>query len=162
MAASLKITKWNADKILARSAQILEDYGPIIAEETQRQISTQKWTWDRGTTRFVSLLQPGTKRGKGVYIPPGPRDIVDTGELLKSQTAPQVTADGALSVMSIRWTAPYSELVRTGGNFGSYVNVNGVIVTPGNRPGRDWIGAALQARPFKPFFLERWRALSGA
>ena len=193
--AQFRVTEWNADRLLARVPQILEEFGPIIAEETQRQISTVKWDWDRATLRFVSLYQRGTAestsgggiasppttqagasntrafkqasssrpvgQGRGVLIPPGERDIVDTGTLLKSQSAPLVTSKGGQASLRIEWTAPYSGLILRGGDFGSYVNVNGRIVNPGQRPGRDWISASLQQKPFLPFLIESWNRRAG-
>jgi hypothetical protein len=141
MAARLRITKWNADKILARSAKILQEFGPIIAEEAKRQITTEKWNW------------PGpTRRKSGQFVPAGLRDIVDTGALLGSQTAPQVNSDGALSVLSIRWTEAYAADVA----FQPFTTSTGAVARP-----RNWIAASLDAQPFRPFFFKRWRELQG-
>ena len=187
----LRITRWNGDKIIARPQRILKDFGPVLAEETKKQISTVQFDWPVGTLRFTSLFMggsangaigalspPTTKagarntksfktktqskkvQGRGVYIPKGLRDVVDTGELLRSQTAPKITADGGLSVLTIGWTAPYAGLVLRGGDYGSYVNVRGEVVTPGQRPGRDWITPALEALPFLDFFTVRWAQLA--
>jgi hypothetical protein len=154
----LRVTEWNAERLLGRSTQILEEFAPIIAEETRRQIQLVQYDWDRGTLRFKNLgSTPGVRRGAGVFVPAGKRDIVDRGGLLGSQQAPQV-ADGSLV---IRWTAPYSGLILRGGDFGSYTNPAGATVAVGRRPGRDWITPALQAQPVLPFFVGRWRALTG-
>lgn len=139
--ARIKITKWNAEKLLARSEKILKDFGPIIAEEAKRQITTEKWDW------------PGpTRRRSGQFVPAGLRDIVDTGKLLNSQSAPRVTQEGALSVLRIEWTAAYAADVA----FQSFVTATGAVAKP-----RNWITASLDAEPFRPFFFERWRALAG-
>ena len=156
--ARLEIREWNADKLLARSTQILEDFAPIIAEEARTQLSLVKWNWDRGTLRFRSIGGLGKPAGKGVYVQPGLRDILDTGQLRDSQQPP-VVEKGRLS---IAWTAPYAGLILRGGTFDSYVNPAGRVVNPGNRPGRNWIGAALDAEPPLPFFVRRWRELGGA
>jgi hypothetical protein len=153
----VQIKSWNAEKLLGRSTQILEDFAPIIAEEARRQISLVQWDWDRGTLRFKSIGGLGRPVGNGVYVAPGKRDILDTGRLRDSQQAPVVEANR----LSIAWTAPYSGLILSGGNFGSYVNPAGRTVSPGNRPGRNWIGAAFDAEPVLPFFVKRWRELAG-
>jgi hypothetical protein len=160
----VQIKSWNAEKLLGRSTQILEDFAPIIAEEARRQIVSPVWSWPNKTFRFKSLYQAGTpitaKSGSAVLIPgpPTKRDIVDRGTLLNSQQAPQVSG----KALSIRWTAPYSGLVLAGGNYGSYTNPFGSVVDVGERPARNWISAAYKAEPFLPFFVKRWNELSGA
>jgi hypothetical protein len=64
--------------------------------------------------------------------------------------------------LTIAWTAPYAGLILKGGVFEQYVNPAGRQVTPGKRPGRNWIGAALDAQPPLPFFVRRWRELGRA
>lgn len=157
--AQLRITKWNAERILAKAPRALEQVGQVLGAEAQKQISTTQYSWPNPTLRFTSLLMGGTPQPKGgVLIPSSPRDIVDTGKLLKSQTAPEVSVAPGKTVMTIRWLAPYSELVRTGGFYGSYVNPQGAIVTPGDKPGRDWIAKTLEARPPLPIFVDAWRS----
>jgi hypothetical protein len=162
---TLELKEWNAEKLLARSTQILEDFAPIIAEEARRQITTVKWNWPNPTLRFQSLNQGGTrvsgtnKAGRswsGVLIPAGNRDIVDTGGLLRSQQAPQVSRNS----LTIAWTAPYAGRVLAGGNYGSYVNPVGNTVDVGQRPPRNWIEGAFQAQPPRRFFVDRWRELA--
>jgi hypothetical protein len=152
----LKITEWNAERLLARTTQILEDFAPIIAEEARRQIGLVQYQWDRGTLRFKSVGGLGRQVAKGVYVDPGLRDILDTGRLRDSQQAPQVRANQ----LSITWAAPYSGVVLRGGDYGSYVNPAGRQVSVGTRPGRDWITPAFQAQPFRPFFTARWKELA--
>jgi hypothetical protein len=162
---TLTLTKWNAEKLLARSTQILEDFAPIIAAEARTQITTVKWSWPTSTLRFRSLNQGGrqvsgtTKAGRpwsGVVIPPGSRDIVDRGGLLNSQQAPQVSKN----VLTIAWTAPYARTVLGGGDYGSYVNPAGNPVEVGQRPPRNWIEGAFQAQPPRRFFVARWKELA--
>jgi hypothetical protein len=43
----LRVTEWNAERLLGRSTQILEEFAPIIAEETRRQIQLVQYDWDR-------------------------------------------------------------------------------------------------------------------
>lgn len=154
----MKITKWNADKILKKPAKILEEYGPVIAEETHRQMATVKYDWNYDTLRFESLLMLGEPIGNGVFIPEGLRDIVDTGRLMDSITQPVVQSTNINSVLTIQWTAPYAAKVLYGGVYGTYTNPAGEEVDIGYRPGRDWITPAFAQKPFEPFFGQRWRA----
>jgi hypothetical protein len=159
--ARFEIKEWNAERLLGRTTQILEDFAPIIAAEARTQLTTVKWRWPNPTVRFKSLYQGGEQRrsrfGRGVYIPAGERDIVDTGELLNSQQAPQVQRN----VLSIAWTAPYARQVLEGSYPEPYVGPLGYqVAAPGKKPPRDWISAALVAEPFQPFFVRRWRELA--
>jgi hypothetical protein len=159
--AQLRIKSWNAEKILGRSTQILEDFAPVIAEEARRQIVSPVWEWPNPTLRFKSLYQQGkqvqTKLGSAVLIPAGKRDIVDRGRLLNSQQAPQVSGNA----LSIRWAVPYSGVVLLGGDYGTYTNPAGSTVNVTNRPPRNWIEAAYREKPFLPFFSQRWKELAG-
>jgi len=114
----------------------------------------------RNTARFKFESQETLISGKGIFIPKGLRDAVDTGELLNSQTLPVVTQNGSATRLRIGWTAPYAATVLYGGDYGSYINVNGAFVDVGQKPGRDWISPALQLYPLRPFFINRWRQLS--
>ena len=156
---TLELKEWNAEKLLARSTQILEDFAPIIAEEARRQVSLVQFDWDRGTLRFRSLGGLGTPRrdGKGVYVPTGKRDIVDTGALRDSQQAPVIQGN----TLTITWNAPYSGVVLRGGDYGSYTNPLGKEYQgPNVRPGRDWITPALRKQDPLVFFTLRWRELA--
>jgi hypothetical protein len=158
----LVIKEWNAAALVQRSTRILEDYAPIIAEEARTQIKTVKWVWPNATLRFQSLFMRGetvqTSGGPRVLIPKGERDIVDTGRLLASQQPPQV-AKGRLT---IAWTVPYAMEVLRGSYPDAYSNPLSRRGTPASdkeRP-RNWIGAALEAQPPLPFFVQRWRQLA--
>ena len=157
--ARLEIREWNAEKLLARSTQILEEFAPIIAEEARRQISLVQWDWKRGTLRFRSIGGLGTPSGNGVYVQPGLRDISDTGNLRDSQQAP-VVRKGQLT---IAWTAPYAGVVLGGGDYGPYDNPNGKRIDGDRvRPARNWIEQAFKAQDPQVFFVRRWRELGGA
>jgi hypothetical protein len=154
-----ELREWNADKLLARSTQILEEFAPIMADEARRQISLVQWDWKRGTLRFRSIGGLGTPSGNGVYVKPGPRDILDTGFLRDSQQAPVVSQNS----LSITWTAPYAGVVLAGGDYGAYTNPNGTRVDGDRRrPGRNWIAEAFKAQDPSVFFVRRWRELGGA
>ena len=161
---TFKVTRWNAEALLARSEQVLGQYAPVIAEEAKRQIVSPVWDWPNPTLRFRSLYQGGqtvrTKYGTGVLIPAGKRDIVDTGGLLSSQQAPLVAGNR----LSIAWTAPYSGDVLRGQYPEPYFSpLSRKLIGPvGTKPPRNWIEAALAAQPFRPFFVQGWKALAGA
>lgn len=142
--AKLRITKWNAERILQRSTQILEDYGPLISFQLQQEISKDQFDWP-----------VPTRRKSGQFVPAGLRDIVDTGTLLNSQTNPEITSGAGYARLQIRWTAPYSGEVLRGGYIVGTLRNNYVA------PARDWITPALQQKPFLPFFAQRWKALAG-
>lgn len=155
--------KWQWDHDTLRFTSLFQGGVPQARNGGQFSPPTTR-AGARNTRGFKARTSSGaTFSGRGVLIPAGPRDIVDTGTLLQSQTAPQVQNKSGTYSMQIEWTAPYSGLVLKGGNFGSYINVNGREVTPGIRPGRNWIQASFQAQPFLPFLVERWnRAAAGA
>ena len=158
----LELKEWNAEKLLARSTQILEDFAPIIAEEARNQIISPIWEWPNPTLRFRSLYQGGktikTKFGTGVLVGEGKRDIVDTGFLLSSQQAPRVASNS----LSIEWTAPYSGEVLRGQYPSPYFSpvTRKLVPAPGPKPPRNWIEGALSAQPPREFFVQRWKQLS--
>jgi len=138
-----KVT-WDLKKLDNRVQQILENYGPYISFQLQEEISKEqfKYTDDEG--------QPITTRRKNRQVVDSPRDIVDTGRFLNSQTAPQIK-DG---VLKIQWTAPYSKQILEGGYLVGDLR-NNYVAKP-----RDWITPALREQPFKPFVIRQWKALS--
>jgi hypothetical protein len=144
--ARFVVTKWNAEKLVRRPARILVEYGPKIAFQTQQEISKDQFPWPVTTRR---------KNGRIVEGGPGKlRDIVDTGTLLNSQTPPLVTNEGSLSVLRIRWDAPYSGDVLRGGYLVGTLRNNYVA------PERDWITPALREQPLLPFFRQRWAQIA--
>jgi hypothetical protein len=111
----------------------------------------------KNTRQFKGRVQSNRSFGRGIRIPEGPRDIVDTGTLLRSQTAPKVTGTATGAELSIKWTAPYSGVVLRGGDYGEYVNPQGRIVDVGEKPGRDWITPTLRNVPAAAIFANAWR-----
>lgn len=83
----------------------------------QQAIRTPAYGWPRNTLR-----QNGQMVGS-------PRDIVDTGTLLRQQQSPQISG----TVATYRWTAPYSPIVHEGARLR-----NGTLI-----PARPWTGAVL-------------------
>ena len=160
MSSTVKFKQWNAPKFINKVVTALEKVGAVYLEETTLQISNPIWNWNWDTLRAESLLMGGqTEAGKpGVIVRAGNRDIVDTGNLLDSVTAPAVSKSSGQAVLRIAWTAPYAAKVLGGGVYGSYVNVRGQIVNVGNRPGRNWIKAAYAAKPPAQVFANIWRS----
>lgn len=153
---------WRANELVEDKVdRCLQQMGDLYAEESDRLLGHPIWDWDKPTLRFQSLLMGG-KPGKngGVWVPEGLRDIVDTGNLMDSRTAPALSAADGKRSMSIAWTAPYAQLIRTGGHFSSYTGPDGNPYYPGRRPGRDWIAKALEDRPPLPRFAELWNSFN--
>jgi hypothetical protein len=137
---SFQLKEWNAEKLLAKSERVLEQLGPIYAAEADRQVTSVKWFWPNQTVRRFSREVVGS-----------PRDIVDSGTLLRSRQEPQVRNNA----MTITWTAPYALNVAVG-KYGSYTNIAGDLVQP-PQIARNWIDATYQALPAVKLFAEKWR-----
>lgn len=136
----VRITRWRGDRIVAKVPRILNEYGPLIGFQLQQEISKEQYEWPVPTLRK-----------SGQFVPKGLRDIVDTGNLLNSQSAPEVTGNR----LRIVWTAPYSKAVLEGGYLIGTVR-NSYIARE-----RDWITPALREKPLLPFLVERWQKLAG-
>lgn len=136
----VRITRWRGDRIVAKVPRILNEYGPLIGFQLQQEISKEQYDWPVPTLRK-----------SGQFVPKGLRDIVDTGNLLNSQSAPEVTGNR----LRIVWSAPYSKAVLEGGYLVGTVRNSYVA------PGRDWITPALKEKPLLPFLVERWQKLAG-
>lgn len=149
MAVRVQIKQWNADKLLARATQILEDFGPLVAFQSEQEIAKEQYTW------------PVTTRRKNGQVVTSPRDIVDTGRLINSATPPEVSSAGGRSALRIAWTAPYAYEVLKGGYLVGTTRQNYVA------PERDWISRTYRQlqvdgeRPFLPFLVRRWNQLAG-
>jgi hypothetical protein len=143
-----RITQWNADKLLRRVPLILTNYGIKVTPLLQESITARIYEWPTRTDRGGLII---SRRNNGEEVTT-PRNIVDTGTLLKSQSAPQITPNS----LTITWGAPYSGEVLRGGfvvgrSNGSYI-----------APGRDWITPVLRAEEPMRFFVQEWRKIGGA
>lgn len=152
--------EWKPERILDKVAQTLEEAGPVYAQATILQMSNPIWNWNWDTRRRVSLLMGGERQqGRpGVIVRAGRRDIVDTGRLLDSMTAPRVVKEQGAVTLQIEWKAPYSGRVLAGGNYGVYTppGQKDAVSMPG-RPARNWIEAAFESKPPLGVFSNIWR-----
>lgn len=139
-----RVVSWNSDKLLRRVPVVLANYGNKIAPLLQDSIKAKVYDWPTATRRKVGLFS-------GKLVPVGTRDIVDTGTLLRSQSAPRITANS----LSIRWDAPYSGEVLQGGF------LVGTLRNAYIAPGRDWISPVLRAENPVGFFVKEWRKIGG-
>ena len=89
---------WDLAKFEKRVDQILENFGPLISFQLQEEISKDQFVYTNDEGDEV-----GTRR-ENRQVVGSPRDIVDTGQLLTSQSTPEVGG----GMLTIRWTAPYS------------------------------------------------------
>lgn len=147
---TLQFTAWNADRLLRRKPRrILSDYGDLLGPQLQNEIAKPQFTWPNVTRRI---------NGRVVG---SPRDIVDTGRFIDSQTEPRVSEDEGGVSMTIGWTEPYAADIYKGVVGDDYVSAGGVIQTTDPKKARDWITPALKAQPFRSYFFKRWQELEG-
>lgn len=139
-----RIVRWNADKLLKRVPLILTNYGIKLTPLLQESIKAKIYDWPVPTRRSVGVYS-------GRFVPAGRRDIVDTGTLLNSQSAPRITQNS----LTISWSARYSGAVLHGGF------LVGTLRDAYIAPGRDWITPVLRAEPPVEFFINEWRKIGG-
>lgn len=139
------IVRWDAEKLLKRVPVVLANYGNKVTPLLQESIKAKIYDWPVFTRRQVGLYS-------GRDVEKGNRDIVDTGTLLRSQTAPQLTPNS----ITIRWTAPYSGDVLRGGF------LVGTLRNAYIAPARDWITPVVKAESPLKFFAAEWRKIGGS
>lgn len=156
--AKVKITSWNADRFLSRIPQILDDFAPQVAFQSEQELAKVQYKWPRRRSDGTEII---THRKNGQRVTT-PRDIVDTGELMNSATSPQVAPTATGASLRIVWTAPYAKAVQVGGYIIGTIRYNYVA------PERDWIKRTyLQLkpegeRPFLPYLVQRWNQLAAS
>jgi hypothetical protein len=143
-----KIVKWNADKLIKRVPLVLTNYGIKVTPLLQESIKAKIYPWPTVTDQGGRIV---TLRNNGEEVTT-PRNIVDTGTLLRSQSAPKITANS----LRIIWGAPYSGEVLRGGYVVGRSNGNYIA------PDRDWITPVLRTEPPLKFFAAEWRKIGGA
>jgi hypothetical protein len=156
--ATYKLTGWNANQLKLRVPAILTAYDKVIYPQFKEEIQKKQFEWPRETRRYGRLLRATNLRkrakimaeqgGRPYTVAGSPRDIVDSGDFMRSQERIRSSA----TQLTYRWNAPYAALVLTG-----YETSRGTIV-----PGRDWIKPALDAIPLDQFFADQWRRLGGS
>jgi hypothetical protein len=140
--ATVRFTSWNASQIFLKVPAILASYGGAVAPMLQETIKSKAYDYPVTSVRKVGLYS-------GKIVPKGKRDIVDTGELLNSQTEPEIKGNK----LTIKWTAPYSKAVLDGGY------LVGTVRDWYEAPSRDWITPVLEAKPPGRFFVQEWQKL---
>lgn len=131
--ATYKLTGWNSAQLRNRIPAILTAYDKVLFPQFKAELERDQFSWPRETRR----------RNRTVVS--SPRNIVDLGDLRRSQERIRTSA----TQLTYRWNAPYSALVLTG-----YETSRGTIV-----PGRNWIKPALDAIPLDAFFAQQWARL---
>jgi hypothetical protein len=139
ISARLELKGWNATQLKLRIPTIIRAYGDVMDQQLKEEIQAVQFSWPRQTKR-----RNGTTVGS-------PRDIVDTGNFLKSQRRDYPDA----TTLRFTWNARnkgfmYAGLILTG-----YTTNRGTPV-----PARNWIKPALDKHPLNAFFIREWRALS--
>lgn len=128
-------TEWAPDKYPARVKNLLQQYSPQIGEQFQTEIKTSQFKW------------PNQTRRKSGQLVGSPRDIVDLGTFLRSQTPGKVTGNMKTGyALSFTWTAPYALAIYRG-----YYNNKFQ-----KEKARDWIHPALAKTPMSTFFANNW------
>lgn len=132
--ATWKLTKWTGSELIRRVPKILTDYGKVLDQQFKEEIRTVQYDWPRKTKR---------KNGSEVT---SPRDIVDLGGFLRSQSRDRPST----TELRFAWSAPYANLI-----FNGYTTRRGLVAPP-----RNWILPALEKRPLDDFFREEWAKLA--
>ena len=155
--ATYKLTGWNSTQLNNRVASIMAKYDKAIFPQFQEEIKRVQFEWPNTTGRYGRLRKAKTiKRSLEIFAEQGfkagvtvgsPRDIVDSGDFLRSQERIRSTKPTELRY---RWNAPYAQYIYNG-----FEASNGAIL-----PGRDWIKPALEAVPLEQFFAREWRRLA--
>jgi hypothetical protein len=162
ISARLELKGWNATQLKLRIPTIIRAYGDVMDAQLKEEIQAVQFSWPRQTRRYGRLLRESNlkrraniraEQGGLPYVVVGsPRDIVDSGNFLRSQRRdyPDTTT------LRFTWDAKsdtgfmYAGLILTG-----YTTDRGTPV-----PGRNWIKPALDKHPLNAFFIREWRALS--
>jgi len=134
--AKFDISKWRAEGLLLIGHEVFRRYCFTIAPMLKAEISAVQYT------DFPNITI--RKHRPPVF---NPRDIVDSGDFLESQSGPEFIGK---TVCRFTWNVPYSSLILTG-----YVTPRGHII-----PKRDWISPVTEHKlPMERFFEEQWKTL---
>lgn len=145
--ARLELKGWNATQLKLRIPTIIRAYGDVLGDQLKQEIQAVQFDWPRQTRR-----RNGSTVGS-------PRDIVDTGNFLRSQRRDYPNA----TTLQFSWDAKSDNgFMYAGAILEGYVRTgtrpDGTsISTP--VPGRNWIKPALDKYPLNAFFVAEWRRL---
>jgi hypothetical protein len=153
--ATYKITGFRADQLKIRGPEILTRYAKALDDQFKAEIKDPQFNWPRTTRRYGALLNAtnlktrakirASQDGRPYRTVGSPRDIVDSGNFLRSQTRTRVSA----TQIKFQW----------GGAYG--VNYAGIILEgKTGYPPRDWIKPGLDAVPLEQFFARAWARLA--
>jgi hypothetical protein len=154
--ATYKLTGWNTTALRERIPVILTKYGMKLDKQLKEEIRRVQFTWPGDTKRYGRLKNVtsissrrriiGQQGGKPYTLAGSPRNIVDSGDFLRSQERSQPTP----TTLVFRWNSPYAQWI-----------FNGFTTSSGTTwPGRDWIKPALEAQPLDRFFADEWKGLA--
>lgn len=137
--ARLELKGWNATQLKLRIPTIIRAYGDVMDAQLKQEIQAVQFDWPRQTRR-----RNGSTVGSL-------RDIVDTGNFLRSQRRDYPDA----TTLRFTWDAKsdrgfmYAHIILAG-----YTTSTGKAMPP-----RDWIKPALDKHPLNAFFVAEWRRL---
>lgn len=143
ISARLDLKGWNGAQLALRVPTILRAYGDVMDKQLKEEIKTVQFAWPNVTKR-----RNGSTAGTT-------RDIVDTGNFLRSQRRDYPNA----TTLRFTWDAKskagfmYAGIILTGGSIGKRS-------TP--IPPRNWIKPALDKYPLDQFFIKEWRRLGSS
>lgn len=154
--ATWKLTKWTGPELIRRVPKIVTLYGKVMDQQFKEEIKDEQFNWPNETKRYGKLLrttnlkkrakikaEQGGKPYKTVF---SPRDIVDSGDFLRSQNRETLSP----TELRFSWTTPYANLI-----FNGYTLNSGYVAPP-----RNWIKPALEKQPLDAFFREQWARLA--
>ena len=165
ISARLELKGWNATQLKLRVPIILEAYGTVMDKQLKEEIKTIQFEWPNDTIRYGRLRETKSlKKSLQIFQEQGfragvrvgsPRDIVDSGNFLRSQ---QKNYERLGNTLRFTWNAKskkgfmYAGIILTG-----YTTSSGKAMPP-----RNWIKPALDKHPLNEFFIREWRALAGS
>jgi hypothetical protein len=151
-----KLTGWNTTALRNRIPVILTQYGMKLDKQLKEEIRKMQFSWPNETRRYGALKNVtslrrrsriiGQQGGKPYRVVGSPRDIVDSGDFLRSQERAQPNG----TTLVFKWNTPYASRIFTG-----YTTGAGTTLPP-----RNWIKPALDAQPLDRFFADQWKALA--
>jgi hypothetical protein len=122
-----------------RTVRVLREYDTVIFPAFKEEIKRAQFSW------------PGPTRRRNGSLVTSPRDIVDTGDFMRSQIRQPINSNATM--LTYAWGGG-----RYGVNYAGYI-LAGVPVK--RYPGRDWIRPALDRHPLDTFFAATWQRLAG-